>query len=236
MGGSGKEWEGWQTEETAEAKGSSWHTHFFWNIRFYCASTGWTTRYSTYQRMRKGITEQTSVRSWRIIQEGTMRMQEQWVRDNNLPLTRYGKCIIRATHLFPYPWSFQLLTVLADEESGVKQWSICEWRRRGSLSMGKACSGCGDRYKHGLLRVRLKWKSPGVNICPKRSETVYPGLDWYLHCSCLPLHLPSSLVENPKMEWDLILNGQICQTQEQSLSLLRWFCLRYGVSGVDSKC
>ena len=185
-------------------------THFFWNIRFYCASTGWTTRYSTYQRMRKGITEQTSVRSWRTIQEGTMRMQEQWVRDNNLPLTRYGKCIIRATHLFPYPWSFQLLTVLADEESGVKQWSICEWRRRGSLSMGKACLGCGDRYNHALLRVRLIWSENRQGWIYAQKNLKLSTLDWYLHCSCLPLHLPSSQVENPRMDWDLILNGQIC--------------------------
>ena len=151
--GSGREREGGQTGETAEAEGSTWHT-LFWNRMLYCASTAWTTRYSTYQRMRKGITEWTSVRSWRTVQE---RMREQWVRDNDLPLTRYGKCTERATHLFPYPWSFQVLTVLADEESGVKQWSICEWRRRRSLSMGKACLGCGDRYKHDLLRVRLIW-------------------------------------------------------------------------------
>ena len=188
--------------------------------------------------MRKGITEQTSVRSWRTIQEGTMRMQEQWVRDNNLPLTRYGKCIIRATHLFPYPWSFQLLTVLADEESGVKQWSICEWRRRGSLSMGKACLGCGDRYKHDLLRVRLIWSEnrQGWIYAQKKSETVYPGLDWYLHCSCLPLHLPSSQVENPRMDWDLILNGQIVK-HKSSLSLyLADFALGMALVVLTLKC
>ena len=208
-------------------------THFFWNRMLYCASTAWTTRYSTYQRMRKGITERTSVRSWRAVQERTMRMRDQWVRDNDLPLTRYGKCTERATHLFPYPWSFQVLTVLADEESGVKQWSICEWRGKKSLSRGKACLGCGDRYKHDLLRVRLIWSEN------RSSEVAVRCLSqgWiFIHWSSLPLRLPSSLVENPKMEWDLILNGQICQTQEQSLSLLRWFCLRYGVSGVDSKC
>ena len=43
-------------------------------------------------------------------------------------------------------------------------------------------------------------------------------IDWYLHCSCLPLHLPSSQVENPRMDWDLILNGQIVKNKS-SLSL-----------------
>ena len=61
-------------------------------------------------------------------------------------------------------------------------------------------------------------------------------IDWYLHWSSLPLHLPSSQVENPRMDWDSILNGQICQTQEQPIFFLCWFCLRHGVSGVDSKC
>ena len=100
-------------------------------------------------------------------------------------------------------------------------------------SRGKACLGCGDKYKHDLLRVRLIWSEN------RSSEVAVRCLSqgWiFIHWSSLPLRLPSSLVENPKMEWDLILNGQICQTQEQSLSLLRWFCLRYGVSGVDSKC
>ena len=61
-------------------------------------------------------------------------------------------------------------------------------------------------------------------------------IDWYLHWSSLPLHLPSSQVENPRMDWDSILNGQICQTQEHPIFFLCWFCLRHGVSGVDSKC
>ena len=139
--------------------------------------------------MRKGITERTSVRSWRTVQERTMRMREQWVRDNDLPLTRYGKYIIRATYLFPYPWPFQVLTVLADEESGVKQGSICEWRGRRSLSMGKTCLKCAVRYKHDLLRVTcwewdcyevrmalLKWR----DWCPRS----WIGGVWTSYCPC----------------------------------------------------
>ena len=100
-------------------------------------------------------------------------------------------------------------------------------------SRGKACLGCGDRYKHDLLRVRLIWSEN----CSSEVAVRCLSQGWiFIHWSSLSLRLPSSLVENPKMEWDLILNCQICQTQEQSLSLLRWFCLRYGVSGVDSKC
>ena len=151
-------------------------THLFWIRTLYCASTGWTTRYSTYQRMR------TSVRSWRTVQERTMRMQEQWVRDNDLPLTRCGKYIIRATHLFPYPWSFQVLTVLADVESGVKQWSICDWRRRGSLSMGKACLGCGDRYK--LEWVRLIYSENRSSEVAVRCLSSWIGEVLTSNCPC----------------------------------------------------
>ena len=123
MGGSGKEWEGvgrsgreWEGGETAEAEGSTWL--FFGKER--CIVPWQVEPLGTpHQRMRMGITEWTSVRSWRTVQERTMRLREQWVRDNNLPLTRYGKCTERGTHLFPYQWSFQVLTVLADEESGV---------------------------------------------------------------------------------------------------------------------
>ena len=30
-------------------------------------------------------------------------------------------------------------------------------------------------------------------------------IDWYLHWSSLPLHLPSSQVENPRIDWDLMV-------------------------------
>ena len=121
VGRSGKEWEGvggsgMEDRETAEADGSTWI--FFGKER--CIVPWQVEPLGTpHQRMRMGITEWTSVRSWRTVQERTMRLREQWVRDNNLPLTRYGKCTERGTHLFPYQWSFQVLTVLVDEESGV---------------------------------------------------------------------------------------------------------------------
>ena len=59
-------------------------------------------------------------------------------------------------------------------------------------------------------------------------------IDWYLHWSSLPLHLPSSQVENPRMDWDSILNGQICQTQEQPIFFLCWFCLRHGAEALST--
>ena len=116
MGGREKEWEGVggsgreDKQEILLKQKVVLDTHFIWKRMLYCALTGWTTRYYTNQRMRKGITERTSVRSWRAVQERTMRMRDQWVRDNDLPLTRYGKCTERATHLFPYPWSFLVLS------------------------------------------------------------------------------------------------------------------------------
>ena len=59
-------------------------------------------------------------------------------------------------------------------------------------------------------------------------------IDWYLHWSSLPLHLPSSQVENPRINWDSILNGQICQTQEQPIFFLCWFCLRHGAEALPT--
>ena len=180
-------------------------TLFFWNRTLYCALTGWSTRHSSYQRMRKGKHsgqvwevegehENNKTMCVRTVQE---RMREQWVMDNDLPLTGYGKCTERATHLFPYPWSFQVLTVLADEESEVKQWSICDWRRRRSLSMGKACLGCGDRYKHDMLRVRLIWSENRSSELAVRCLSTWIGGVWTLYCPCdCSVHLLLILTQN----------------------------------------
>ena len=109
-------------------------------------------------------------------------LKQKVVLDTHLPLTRCGKYIIKATHLFPYPWSFQVLTVLADVESGVKQWSICDWRRRGSLSMGKACLGCGDRYK--LEWVRLIYSEDRSSEVAVRCLSSWKGEVFTSNCPC----------------------------------------------------